>query len=142
MVTSGSAHAITAPKLRLRDNMHIMPPAKSINVLIKPRILIWIKFCNCVISLVTLVISEPVENLSVCSKEKDIIFLNISFLKSLPKFCDAILAHTPHKMPDNPPRITNIIILSPSVSTRFRLPTPLLDKPKTPSSTMVLIKRG
>jgi len=42
-----------------------MPPANSKNVLTKPLIACITRFCTCVISLVTRVINEPVENFSV-----------------------------------------------------------------------------
>ena len=95
-----------------------------------------------ILSLVTLVISEPVENLSVCSKENDIILLNASFLISLPNCCAERFANTPDITPHRPPMATNNTILSPKPSTISRLPTPPLLIPNTPSSIIRLISSG
>ncbi len=49
------------------------------------------KFCTCVTSLVSLVTSDAVPNLSIFSIESFCIFLKRSDLRSAPNFCDTLL---------------------------------------------------
>ena len=122
--------------------MQTIPPINSILVRTNPLMHCITKFCSCVISFVTLVIREPVENLSVCSKEKDIILLNVSFLTSLPNCCAERLANTPDITPHTPPAATKSTILIPVPSMISRFPTPPLLIPSTPSSIIWLISSG
>ena len=66
-------------------------------------------------------------------------FLNTSLRRSLEKFWLAILVNTPHMIPKKPPRITVRIMRIPVEMIRCISPTPPVDRPSTPSSTMVLI---
>jgi len=110
MTLTGTTQAIITLNLILKKDIQKMLPNKIIPVLTKFRIHCITKFCNCVTSLVTLVINEPVENLSVCSKENDITFLKQSFLISFPNLCPHRLANTHDKIPHIPPRTTAHII--------------------------------
>ena len=130
------------PKLRSSDSIQNIPPIKNIIIRTNPRIHWATMFCTCVTSFVTLVIREPVENRSVCSRDNDIIFPKQSFLMSFPKFWLARLVKTPESTPKLPPRNTTPIILTPTDITMDKSPTLLFDSPRTPSSTIVLIIPG
>ena len=68
---------------------------------------IFTKFCICVTSFVSLVTSEPVENLSILANEKLCIFENTSRRTSVAKLTEAF---APKKAPPIPPAIINTAV--------------------------------
>ena len=74
-----------------------------------------IRFCTCVISLVSRVTREPVEKLSMLRKENFCTCLKQSFLRSAPKLMDALAANQAPPIP--PPIITRAVrIITPPIS--------------------------
>ena len=68
------------------------PPMMKIGARTNIRRMDCTRSCREVMSFVSLVTREPVVNLSVCSRERDITLLNASTRTSLPKPWDATLA--------------------------------------------------
>ncbi len=139
---NGKAHSTINPKQRFSRNIQYMLPKVRSEVRIIPRTNSETNACTCVISLVTLVIREPVPKRSSCGKENAIILRKQSFRISLPIFwldmCTKALFREPHR----PPNRTRPIISSPSIQTRCRLGAPPLLMPRTPSSTIRLMIPG
>ena len=122
--------------------MQNMLPNMSIPLRIMPRTNCERKFCTCVMSLVTRVTSEPVPMESICGKEKAIIRRKQSLRMSLPTFCPAYCTTTLFIEPQKQPRSTNPTICRPSRQIRPMSPTPPLERPSTPSSTISLMRLG
>ena len=103
----------------LRSNLIdiIMHPIASkgalTNILINP----YIKFCILVISFVSLVINEPLSNLSILSKSKLCILLNTSNLRSAPKSWATVVANLFLLIAMKAPKILTPIIINPYFKT-------------------------
>ena len=90
--TSGRATTATSAKLTLSVRHMMMPITKKIGARTNMRSTDMTKSWRVVMSFVRRVTREPVVNLSVCSRERDITLLKASTRMSLPKPCDAMEA--------------------------------------------------
>ena len=122
IIITGIVTASTSDSEGLRSTAIISAPIIIPGALSAILSSILTKFCSCVTSLVSLVTSEPDENLSIFPNEKLCTFLNISDLRSVAKLTDAF---APKYAPPTPPAIiitavstisSAVVILFPTVS--------------------------
>ena len=127
---------ITRAKRVFSESIITMPPMKNTGARTNMRSMDEMKSETAVTSLVRRVISEPIVNLSVCSKEKLMTFLYRSCRRSLANDWAALMENAPDRIPHRPPAATRRSILTPVVMIRAMSP------PRTPLSMMEAIRRG
>lgn len=109
MIMTGMITRNTLASLAFMEKAMIMAPMSipgARSIILNP---IIIRFCTCVISLVSLVTREPVEKASIFAKENFCTFLKQSFRRSAPKLMDALEANQAPPIP--PPIIMKAIAI-------------------------------
>ena len=92
MIKRGMTTQKTMARRQFITNAMISPPISIPGALSSIRSPMEITFCILVISLVSLVTREPVENFSILANENSCTFLNTSLRRSAAKFTDAFTA--------------------------------------------------
>ena len=138
----GRAHSTIKAKSGLRVYIKYRLPIVIRTVRTMPRTNWAMRRSTWVTSLVMRVMREPAPKLSIWGNEKVMIFRKVSLRRSLPMFWLAMLTNTLFREPKQQPMSTMPIIWTPRCQISSRLPTPLLFRPSTPSSTMRRIRPG